>query len=145
MTDDERRVFGDELHLCWPNTDVNLALRALEWCEPYGLPVVQQAMMELRKAMPAHHKMVDPNRLLAICKRLADGSRPTAERLAAERESAALAEQERAKTFTGGLAPEIDAQAEAECRKRYDATWPFFAPEAREKLKKAWAKGGFPK
>ena len=148
MTTADMQTFGDNIQARWQETGVLSVGRAYDLCKRFDLAGVLSAMDKLKLAMNTDHLILDPDRLAAVCMQMHSGNswqERTTRALANARESAALAEAERGKTYSGELTPEIDAQAEEACAGKYDATWGGFSAEVKTKLKKAWAKGGFPK
>ena len=152
MNDEETVQFGDRLQALWPHTSEPIGLAVLGDCEQYGLPIVLQAMDELRAAMPSHHRMVDRDRLQAICRRLAGETTPTpAEPVSVARTASYLAwmESERAKREAEfaridqqlELTPQerreqLVATATERCAKRYANIWGAMRDAARARLVK---------
>lgn len=121
MTDEERAQFGAKLEEFWPAISEPTGMRILSECERFGLAVVEQAMTELRGAMPPHHRMVDADRLLAVCRRVAGESISEAEHAAKKsqaymfamrrNDAEVKAENERLKQLASAAPADLEQQA----------------------------------
>jgi hypothetical protein len=146
MNESDMQWFGDNIQARWQSTDVFVVGRAFDLCKKYKMEDVLLAMDRL-KEVTIDKLVVESDRLAAVCRQLTEGDATvarTARQLAQEREQAAIAEEVRSNTYSTDLTPQIASDAELACAQKYDAAWRMFSPASRERLMKAWAKGGFP-
>jgi hypothetical protein len=148
MTDDERSQFGTTLEEYWPSTPMPIAVRVLDECERFGLPAVEQAMNDLRAAMPGFQKCVDADRILVICRRLTgeldDKPVPNPDIAKTAAYQASIHEQGRMASDelrqidaeVAALPTEIQQRADAEIDRRYPQVSKLFSAGARSRLRK---------
>lgn len=142
MIDSEYEAISTRINELWPSTDVATGTRALELMGAYTFDAVMQALADLRNEMPDYHRVIEPNKLAAILKKIAPAAMPktthhivarTEAYLANQKQSAVLASEEMLRVEQQAeRAAALRAKAVEWCEKFYDACWPSFAN--KEKL-----------